>query len=295
MENIMNHITDIESGKKYLYENSHNIEEEIVTEKNPECYIFFSSNGLYEENSFEEFDKTMLKGNRYEWKSIAVSLKKRKGVGKIIYVRDVYKNHYIHGVNSSLSSIEKTVEYLQKHIEASDIVTTVGISSGGYMAVIAGCKLQAKRIFCISGQFDLNKHLTEENLNVFRNINPEYCRIDDLIASYNNIPVYYFCPINCKHDYANYTLVKNIENVKCFLFPDKIHAATVYPFNFPDLLYLSNERLDKLEKHYRGNTINKNAFLLRTMSLTGFLEFCRRLWKSKLNIGYLKKLWDVKN
>ena len=163
------------------------------------------------------------------------------------------------------------------------------------MAVIAGCKLQAKRIFCISGQFDLNKHLTEENLHAFRSINPQYCKIDDMIASHNNIPVYYFCPINCGHDYENYTLVKNIENVMCFLFPDKKHAATVYPFNFPDLLCLSNERLNKLEKHYRGKTINKNEFLLRTMSLMGFFEFFRRLWKSKLNIGYLKELWDVKN
>lgn len=290
----MNHITTIEAGKKYLYENFHNIEVEIVNEKNSECYIFFSSNGLYEENSFEEFEKTMLKGNRYEWKSIAVSLKKRKNIGKIIYVRDVYKNHYINGVNSSLSSIEKTVEYLRKFTPPQYAVTTIGISSGGYMAVIAGCKLQAKRIFCISGQFDLNKHLPEENLNIFRNINPKYCRIDNLIANHNNIPVYYFCPIGCSHDYENYKLVKDIENVICFLFPDEIHAATVYPFNFPDLLCLSNERLNKLEKHYHGKTINKNEFLLRTMSLLGFIEFCRRLIKSRLNIGYLKELWDVK-
>ena len=289
----MHNITDIETGKKYLYGNSDNIEEEIVNGMNSECYIFFSSNALYK-NSFEEFDKTMLKGNRYEWKSIAASLKKRKNIGKIIYVRDVYKNHYINGVNSSLSSIEKTVEHLRESTKGY-AVTTVGISSGGYMAAIAGCKLQAKRVFCISGQFDLNKHLTEKNMSVFRNINPEYCRIDDLIASHNNIPVYYFCPINCSHDYENYKLVKNIENVMCFLFPDKIHAATVYPFNFPDLLCLSNERLNILEKHYHGKTINKNDFLLRTMSLMGFIEFCRRLWKSKLNIEYLKELWNVNN
>lgn len=289
----MSHITDIETGKKYLYENSNNIEEEIVNEKNSECFILFSSNGLYED-SFENFDKTMLKANRYEWKSIAVSLKKRKGIGKIIYVRDVYKSHYLMGINSSLSSIEKTVEYLRECTKGYAI-TTVGISSGGYMAVITGCKLQAKRVFCISGQFDLNRHLTEEKLHAFQSVNPEYCRIDDMIASHNNIPVYYFCPVNCKHDYENYSLVKDLENVRCFLFPDKIHAATVYPFNFPDLLCLSNERLDKLEKHYHGKTINKNDFLLRTMSLTGFLEFCRRLWKSKLNIGYLKESWNVKN
>lgn len=291
MGEAMHNITDIETGKKYLYENFQNIEEEIVNEKNHECYIFFSSNGLYED-SFEKFEKTMLQGNRYEWKSIAVSLKKRKGIGKIIYIRDIYKNHYIKGVNPTLSSIEKTVKYLCECTEGYT-VTTVGISSGGYMAVIAGCKLRAKRVFCISGQFDLTKCLSEEKLRAFQSVNPKYCKIDDLIASHNNIPVYYFCPINCKHDYEDYILVKNIENVKCFLFPDEVHAATVYPINYPDLLCLSNERLNKLEKHYHEKTINKNDFLLRTMSLKGFLEFCWRLWNSKLNIGNLKELWRL--
>ena len=107
----MCHIEDISTGQQYLYENSSNIEEEIVNEGNRECYIFFPSNGLYRDTP-QEFEKTLLENNRYEWKSIVMSLKKRKGTGKIIYVRDVYKKHYCEGVNSTLSSIEKVVEYL---------------------------------------------------------------------------------------------------------------------------------------------------------------------------------------
>ena len=286
-------ITDIQTGKKYLYENCRNIEEEIINKESTECYIFFSSNGLYEEDTFEKFDKVMLQGNRYEWKSIASAIKRRKGIGKIIYVRDIYKNHYREGINSTLSSIDHVIEHLRECTKGYT-VTPVGISSGGYMAVIAGCRLNAKRVFCISGQFDLNKHLFGENLIIFQAKNPQYCQIADLAASHGEVPIYYFCPINCGHDYRNYQLVKDIKNVKCFLFPDKIHAATVYPFNFPDLLCLSNERLDKLERHYHGKTINKNIFLLRTMSWHGAWEFLKRLWKSKLNLTNLQSLWDVK-
>ena len=54
------------------------------------------------------------------------------------------------------------------------------------------------------------------------------------------------------------------------------------------------EKLDKLETHYHGKTINKNTFLLRTMSRRGAWEFCKRLWKSRLNLTNLKSLWDVK-
>lgn len=289
----MKPISDIAAGQKYLYENCSNIEEKVINEKNRECYIFFSSNGLYEDN-FQSFEKNLLQNNRYEWKSIAVALQKRKDVGKIIFVRDIYKSHYSKGVNSSISSIGKTVEYLRENT-GGGLITTVGISSGGYMAAITGCLLQAKRVFCISGQFDLNKHLKEEKLQMFRKINPEYCRIDDLIAKNNNVPIYYFCPIKCEQDYDNYKLVKDIGNVKCFLFPHEKHASTVYSFNFPDLLSLSNEKLNKLERHYYGKTINRNEILLRTMSFNGYWEFARRLCRSKLNIKYLKELWDIKN
>lgn len=289
----MVNIADIETGKKYLYENCRNIEEEIVNKENTECYIFFSSNGLYEDDTFEHFEKTMLHGNRYEWKSIATAIKKRKGIGKIIYVRDVYKNHYREGISSTLPTIEHVMEHLRKCVEGYN-VTPVGISSGGYMAVIAGCLFHARRVFCISGQFNLNEHLRSDNLVVFQAKNPKYCQIADLAASHAEVPIYYFCPINCAHDYENYKLVKDIKNVRCFLFPDKVHAATVYPFNFPDLLCLSNDRLDKLERHYHGKTINKNIFLLQTISWRGALEFCKRLWKSKLNMANLAALWDVK-
>lgn len=289
----MYNIADIETGQKYLYEHSRNIEEEIVNKNGTECYLFFSSNGLYSIKTIEEFEQSMLSGNRYEWKSIATSIKKRKNIGKIIYVRDIWLNHYREGVNSSLSSIEKVIDHLRECVKGYAL-TTVGISSGGYMAVIAGCELHAKRVFCISGQFDLNKHLKTDNLSVFRHKNPKYCQLVDLIINHDDIPIYYFCPVNCSHDFENYKLVQNIKNVKCFLFPDKKHAATVYPFNFPDLLCLSNKKLNKLEEHYHEKTINKNIFLLRTISWKGTFEFVKRAWHSKLNMENLKALWDVK-
>lgn len=289
----MNAITDITSGQKYLYYNYLNIEEEIVNENDNSCYLFFSSNGLYQSDSFEEFQNTMLNRNRYEWKSIASSLKKRKGIGKIIYVRDIYKKFYIYGSSSHYTSIEETINYLRNKTKGFEL-TTIGISSGGFMAVIAGCLLKAEKVFCISGQFDLRGHLSEEELWEFEKINKGYLNIVDLIKKNNNIPIYYFCPVNCEHDYNNYQLVKNIKNVRCFLFPEKIHAATVYPFNFPDLIYLPKERLDYLAKYFEGHLINKKFFLVKTISFQGLVEILRRIFVSRFSISKLKQLWDVK-
>ena len=137
-------------------------------------------------------------------------------------------------------------------------------------------------MFCFSGQFDLNKSLNPEDVATFRIKNPQYNQIVDLIAAHNDVPIYYFCPIDCEQDYECYKLIQHINNVKCFLFLDKIYAATVYPFNYPDLFCLSNEKLDKLEKHYYKKIINKNLFLLHTITFSGIWEFGKRLWKSKL-------------
>ena len=289
----MDSIADIEAGKKYIYENNLNIEEEIIHSEGCECYIFFSSNGLHTNKSFHEFESTIIIGNRYEWKSVAKALKKRKGIGKVIYVRDVYEKFYLYGSSRSLSSIDQVMDYLSA-LAVDYQVTTVGISSGGYMAVIAGCILSAKRVFCISGQFDLSNRLSQKDEEIFRQNNRKYFNIIDLIKANTQVPIYYFCPVNCREDYENYARVRDIDNVRSFLFPDKEHAATVYPFNFPDLLCLSNKKLDKLQKQYRCRIINKNFFLLRTMSIWGFFEFSKRLVKSKMSISNLKELWNVK-
>lgn len=284
---------DVESGKKYVYENNLNIEEESVHLSGHKCYIFFSSNGLYSDKTFSEFESAIMIGNRYEWKSIATAVKKRKDVGKVIYVRDIYENYYIYGCSLSLSSIDKIMDYL-KGITTGYEITTVGISSGGFMAAIAGCMLKVQRVFCISGQFDLTNRLPENDEKVFKRNNGKYFNIVDLVKSSRQTMIYYFCPVNCEDDYGNYVKVKDIEHVRSFLFPDAEHAATVYPFNFPDLIYLPNSKLDQLQEHYASRTINKNIFLLQTMTVSGFFEFLKRLVKSKMNMNHLRKVWDLK-
>lgn len=279
--------------KDFLYNSSSNWEVEIVDENAKICYIFFSSNGLYKDDSTEEFEEVMIRGNRYEWKSIANDIKKRKGIKKIIYVRDIYKKFYIKGINPECNSIDALVRLLH-HETGNDEVITVGISSGAYMAVLVGCRIKARKVFCISGQFDLKNHLTEEELKEFIVSNGEYVSIIDLVTSNNDVPIYFFCPINCWHDRANYDLVKDIKSVRCFLFPDKIHAATVYPFNFPDMLWLSNERLDKLAIKYQGKLVNKKIFLMQTMTLRGWWKLIVRMYKSRFNLDKLKESLDVK-
>lgn len=286
--------TNLERVKEKIYTDYDNWYEECPHANGKKCYIFFSSNGLYPDSTAEELQQILVNKNRFEWKSIANAFKYHKDLGKIIYVRDIYKAFYIYGISKQLDSIDKVIGKL-KELTSGYEVTTVGISSGGYMAVVCAEALNAERTFCFSGQFDIESHLQHVDLIYCKSVEEKkkYINILNIIKQYPRIPIYYFCPIGCGHDYVNYQMVKDEKNVRSFLFPDKVHAATVYPFNFPDLLFLSNTRLDKLDKKYQEKIINKNVFYLQTVSLRGVITFLWYIYKTKFRRELLKKKWDV--
>lgn len=286
--------TNLKAVKEKIYTDYDNWFEEYPHANGKKCYIFFSSNGLYPDSTAEELRQTLVDNGRYEWKSMANAFKYHKNLGKIIYVRDIYKAFYIYGINKQLNSIDKVVEKLRKLTEGYQ-VTTVGISSGGYMAVVCASALKAERAFCFSGQFNLKNHLKELELE-YCNASEErrkYINVLNFIKQNHEIPTYYFCPVGCEHDYRNYLIVKDEENFKCFLFPDKVHAATVYPFNFPDLLFLPNVRLDRLCGDYLGKEINKNMFYMKTVTLRGFVTLVSYILRTKFRMDLLKRKWDV--
>ena len=167
------------------------------------------------------------------------------------------------------------------------------------MAMITGMALHAYKIYNISGQYFLKPRIPDL-YDEFCRINPEYGDIVPLVKEYDKASfeqkgnIYYFCPIGCDHDRQQYERVMDIGCIRTFLFPDKKHAATVYPFSFPDLLMMSKGRLERLYCRYHGRTIDKKRFLLQTMTLRGWMEFIRRMMRSRFRMSSLKSAWDVK-
>ena len=295
-----NYWNSIWEAKQYVHDSFDNIQIEDKYPNGEYCYIFFSSNGICDEVPVEKYIEELVDKNKYEWRSIAKAIRKRKSTGRCIYVRDVYKCYYMHGVSSKYDSIEKTIIRLKEYVSDKNWkIVTVGISSGGYMSVITGMALGAYKIYNISGQYSLKERIPQF-YDEFVRINPRYGRIVDMVKEYScsddsdQASIYYFCPIGCDHDREQYNMVKDFTCVKTFLFPDKIHASTVYPFNFPDLLTLSVEKMERLFRKYNGKVINKNEFLLRTMTVGGAIEFIGRALKTKFNVSGMKKDWDVK-
>lgn len=285
-------INNKELMQQKIYEQKLNYKEEYPHSKGKKCYIFFSSNGIDKNITEDKYWDELAEKNKFEWKSIADSLKYHKDLGKIIYVRDIFKNFYINGINHKIDSIDKMLDFLGKAVKGYE-VTTVGISSGGYLATISAIKLKAERAFCISGQFDIHSHLRNVDEDRLSPDKRKYLSLQWLLEDNKGTPIYYFCPIGCEHDWNNYQLVQNDANVKTFMFPDKLHAATVYPFNFPDILFKSNQKMEKLAHHYDGKIINKNEFYLRTVTFKGLMLFIKHILTTRFDLRKLKKKWEV--
>jgi hypothetical protein len=86
----------------------------IIVDNNPNgeyVVVYFSSNGIYFPNTIEEYNKQIVQKNRYEWFSNDYRLSNAK---KIVYVRDVYKQWYLVGINQTISNIDLLVELIRE-------------------------------------------------------------------------------------------------------------------------------------------------------------------------------------
>lgn len=113
------------------------------------CCIYFSNHGIYYPETQQVFESKIIKENAYEWYRLRVP-----GVKKHIFLRDIRKQFYVEGINNTLNSIDKLVEWLKTETKNYFIVT-VGSSAGGYAAAIVGTLLGADKIYCFSAQFSL--------------------------------------------------------------------------------------------------------------------------------------------
>lgn len=193
------------------------------------CYIFCSSNGIYYPNTESEFEKTIMEEDRYEWWGVSHSDEILESAGKMIYVRDVYKQYYVKGINGSVDSIEKLCEFLKEHTKDMRIITC-GTSSGGYLATIIGIYLKAVCVFNFGGQWSLYEELrvAKENNELGssysfleqycnNNIYNQYYDITNLVKN-NEVPIMYFYSALEEGDKTQVRILKNSGEERKFMY-----------------------------------------------------------------------------
>lgn len=239
------------------------------------CVIYFSSHAIYYPNEKRAFEDSILKKDYYEWRSsVPISAYKQ------IFVRDVYKQWYISGINNRLSTPPILLRFLKGQTVGYKVIT-VGSSAGGYAAVLYGCLLKAERVFAFNAQFELNSLLPKGE-----KVNPILVRKQqdqvakpyyDLTTFLNGVPVYYFMSEKSDWDKSQKAHVRNFSNVRTISFLTSHHGIPFPKVAIPAVMQSSPERLDRLS----GKTFRPIVFSIK---FVGIITTLRGLFKQALEM-----------
>lgn len=187
--------------------------------KNNLCYIYCSSNSLYQKDNEESFISNVIENNRYEWQNRRASIRPKKE----IFIRDIWLSWYVRGINSEYNTIEKLVSFLKLETKGYETVV-LGVSSGGFIASIIATEIQAAMCIDFSGQFSLVNHFDHMKNNPFLREADESTK--KYLESYNEIgksdvPIYYLFPGRCEQDKIQFQYARNCKNVRAIQFFQK--------------------------------------------------------------------------
>lgn len=236
------------------------------------CAIYFSSNALYAPNTEEAIRKALFENDRYEWTKNLICNAKRH-----IFVRDVYKQWYLEGVNSACDTVEKTLSLLKKHLEGCASCVCVGSSAGGFAAVLFGSLLGAERILAFNPQFTLSPFLEDKDcpfLNpiLWRNKNngsvKRYYDLKDIVKAHDR-PIYYFVSARSEKDLIQYHYIRECGSVKTIFFNTSNHGI---PFLRPVFRYVLNADNRELDQ-FVGMNYNSLSYSFKYGGLIPCLKF----------------------
>lgn len=227
------------------------------------CIIFCSSNGLWD-YSEESFVRDIMEHDKYEWDNIAKHRVIEDRFGRIVFLRDVRLNFYVDGINSSVNSIDELINMIRPLTKDYEL-TTVGCSSGGYLAMILGMSLNAKKVFSFGGQIDLtvwggagNKlHFSDFTALYSRRNKSSYAKWFSLqnIVQQSKTKVYHFYGGKCQADIIQASIMNSHNNIFRFPINSNEHGTVVWGFCIPYLITANEEKLIAFSERNKGKLI----------------------------------------
>lgn len=232
------------------------------------CAVYFSSNYIYYPNKEESVYEAIFQKNRYEWWNM-----RHPRASKHIFIRDVYKQWYLHGINSKVNSLEKLAEFLKGATKGYDCIF-IGSSAGGYAAVLLGSILKVNRIYAFNNQFFLTDLLEKSNATIdpliFREANnpaiSKFYNIKPYIE--NPSSIFYFRSNKSEWDIRQF---KEVVDLKMNIISVKTNVHGI-PFLKNNLVPLFNFSENKL-KMLADKELSPILFSIKIVGLWESLNF----------------------
>lgn len=232
------------------------------------CAVYFCSNDLYFPDNEEVFRKRIVEKNFFEWYAT------RFKVWKHIFVRDVFKEWYLAGINAQINTTEKLAEWLKT--ETKDLQTSmIGSSAGGYAAMLFGSLCGAKRAFAFNPQFEvaslLQRSKEEHNPLVFR----LFAAKSEAVQYFDVVPflrpetkVYYFFSAKSSIDIEQARVAQELTWIHRIDFTTAHHGIPFLKVALPKVMNMTDDKLCKLA----GKEHNPILFSIRTAGLFASLR-----------------------
>lgn len=217
------------------------------------CVIYFSSNEIYYPNTIQAFDYSIIQRDKYEWKR-----NKLPQARKHIFIRDIRKQWYIGGINATLDSPSKLLDFLKVET-AGYRIFTVGSSAGGYAAVLFGSLLNANRVYAFNAQLNLNSTMKSSNLItnpiLFEKAKEEHFNTYFDLSNYftSVTDYYYFQSCGSQIDIEQYQAIslEAQKKIKIIRFRTSNHGFPFLRINLPYILaFNTNELAQFVDKTY---------------------------------------------
>lgn len=266
-------------NKVYQEQNNYLIEFDEKGDKEW-CAVYFCSNDIYYPNTEEIFRKRIVEKNFFEWYHSRI-----KKASKHIFVRDIFKQWYLAGVNIKINTPEKLIEFLKQETKGYKVVT-IGSSAGGYAAILYGSFINTQYTLAFNPQFEIQSLLKRSA----EAINPLLFRIKDQRKQYFDITKFISKGVKIFYFYSNASpwdmeqnnhINKNISNLYTIAFRTKHHGIPFLKVAIPSVLNLNTDQLVKTS-HKRQNPI------IFTIKMVGIRKTCLGIFK-QIKQSYYKR------
>lgn len=253
---------DSQIVKENYEQNSNYLIEYDEGKDNNICAVYFSSNDIYFPNTEEIFRKQIVEKNFFEWYKCRIN-KARKH----IFIRDIFKQWYLKGINNKINTPSRLKEFLEKETNGYQTVM-IGSSAGGYAAILYGSWLNANKVIAFNPQFEIYSLLqrSKEVVNplVFRLRDTDKKEFYDISKWLNpNVPIFYFYSVRSKWDQEQERFIGNCYGIHKIAFTSNHHGIPFLKVALHKTINMSFENLKKL-------TIYKNSPLWFTIRLVGW-------------------------
>lgn len=211
------------------------------------CAVYFCSNDIWFPHTEEIFRKRIVEKNFFEWYRCRI-----RRAYKHIFVRDVYKQWYLTGINGEINSEEKLLDFLRKETDGYRVIT-IGSSAGGYASALFGPQLGAVQSICFNGQFSLEHEVEKSTVT---NGPLLYSMLKQNRGGYRNIllnqngltPIYYVYSDRSQCDVEQHEYTQGIKNVRCIEFRSAKHGIPFLKVALPKFINMSVEEMEQLTR-----------------------------------------------